>query len=88
MKVATPVFDGATEEDIRVFAKAKLPKLENTLYDGRTGEPFHQEATVGYSYMLKLNHLVDDKLHAQGTGPYSLVTQPLGGKAQRVVEVK
>jgi len=65
--------------------KAKLPKTgKTTLYDGRTGQPFHQEATVGYSYMLKLNHLVDDKLHARSTGPYSLVTQqPLGGKAQQ-----
>ena len=86
LKVATPVFDGATEEDIRDYLqKAKLPKTgKTTLYDGRTGEPFHQEATVGYSYMLKLNHLVDDKLHARSTGPYSLVTQqPLGGKAQQ-----
>jgi len=86
LKVATPVFDGATEEDIQEYLrKAKLPETgKTTLYDGRTGESFHQEATVGYAYMLKLNHLVDDKLHARSTGPYSLVTQqPLGGKAQQ-----
>ncbi len=83
--VATPVFDGANEEDI--FSKlreAGLPDSgKTTLYDGRTGEPFDHEITVGYVYMLKLAHLVDDKIHARSIGPYSLVTQqPLGGKAQ------
>lgn len=83
--VATPVFDGANEEDI--FAKlreAGLPENGKTiLYDGRTGEQFDHEITVGYVYMLKLAHLVDDKIHARSIGPYSLVTQqPLGGKAQ------
>jgi DNA-directed RNA polymerase subunit beta len=83
--MATPVFDGATEEDIRTMLKlADLPQHgQTTLYDGLTGEPFEREVTVGYMYMLKLNHLVDDKMHARSTGPYSLVTQqPLGGKAQ------
>ncbi|MGZ8142904.1 MAG: DNA-directed RNA polymerase subunit beta [Methylosarcina sp.] len=83
--MATPVFDGATEEDIRTMLKlADLPEHgQTTLYDGLTGEPFEREVTVGYMYMLKLNHLVDDKMHARSTGPYSLVTQqPLGGKAQ------
>lgn len=83
--VATPVFNGASEEDIRNFlARAGLPENGKiTLYDGRTGEPFDNEVTVGYVYMLKLAHLVDDKIHARSTGPYSLVTQqPLGGKAQ------
>ncbi|NMB45701.1 MAG: DNA-directed RNA polymerase subunit beta [Firmicutes bacterium] len=83
--VATPVFDGAQEEDIvSVLEKAKLPHTGKTaLFDGRTGEPFENEVTVGYIYMLKLTHLVDDKIHARSTGPYSLVTQqPLGGKAQ------
>jgi len=83
--VATPVFDGATEEEIRHLLKlAGLPESgQCTLYDGRTGEPFERPVTVGYMYMLKLNHLVDDKMHARSTGPYSLVTQqPLGGKAQ------
>ncbi|QEK11159.1 DNA-directed RNA polymerase subunit beta [Crassaminicella thermophila] len=83
--VATPVFDGAREEDIREALKqAGYPedgKLQ--LYDGRTGMPFDNRVTVGYMYMLKLHHLVDDKIHARSTGPYSLVTQqPLGGKAQ------
>ena len=85
MYVATNVFDGAQEEDIfKFFEKAGLPKNGKTiLYDGRTGEPFDREVTVGYPYMLKLHHLVDDKIHARSTGPYSLVTQqPLGGKAQ------
>ena len=94
IKVATPVFDGATENDIKeLFMQNGLAKVDangNTyvdgkvqLYDGRTGEPFENEVTVGYMYMLKLNHLVDDKIHARSTGPYSLVTQqPLGGKAQ------
>lgn len=83
--VASPVFDGATEEDIKKLLKeAGLPENGKTiLYDGKTGEPFDNEATVGYIYMLKLFHLVDDKIHARSTGPYSLVTQqPLGGKAQ------
>jgi hypothetical protein len=83
--VATPVFDGATEEDIKqTLEKAGLPPDGKTvLYDGRTGEPFDNPVTVGYIYMLKLAHLVDDKIHARSTGPYSLVTQqPLGGKAQ------
>lgn len=83
--MATPVFDGATEEEIRTMLRlADLPEHgQVTLYDGLTGEPFEREVTVGYMYMLKLNHLVDDKMHARSTGPYSLVTQqPLGGKAQ------
>ncbi len=83
--MATPVFDGATEEEIRTMLKlADLPEDgQITLYDGLTGEPFERKVTVGYMYMLKLNHLVDDKMHARSTGPYSLVTQqPLGGKAQ------
>jgi len=82
---ATPVFDGAREEDIKKYLeKAGLPISGQTiLFDGRTGEPFDQPVTVGYMYMLKLHHLVDDKIHARSTGPYSLVTQqPLGGKAQ------
>ncbi len=83
--MATPVFDGATEEEIRTMLRlADLPESgQTTLYDGLTGEPFERKVTVGYMYMLKLNHLVDDKMHARSTGPYSLVTQqPLGGKAQ------
>nr|PZN79844.1 MAG: DNA-directed RNA polymerase subunit beta [Pseudomonadota bacterium] len=83
--MATPVFDGASEEEIkRLLAMADLPTDGQTwLYDGRTGERFERKVTVGYMYMLKLNHLVDDKMHARSTGPYSLVTQqPLGGKAQ------
>ncbi|MBX6350161.1 MAG: DNA-directed RNA polymerase subunit beta [Clostridia bacterium] len=83
--VASPVFDGATPEDIRqMLREAGLPESGKTvLYDGRTGEPFDNPVTVGYMYMLKLAHLVDDKIHARSTGPYSLVTQqPLGGKAQ------
>ncbi|MTV49489.1 DNA-directed RNA polymerase subunit beta [Heliobacillus mobilis] len=107
IRVATPVFDGATEEDIYEFlTQARLPELAETamsdartehmreifpsiplgktiLFDGRTGEPFDNPITVGYMYVLKLAHLVDDKIHARSTGPYSLVTQqPLGGKAQ------
>ena len=85
IKVATPVFDGATEEDIEeLLKKAGLREDGKTiLYDGRTGEPFDKPITVGVMYMLKLHHLVDDKIHARSTGPYSLVTQqPLGGKAQ------
>ena len=83
--VSTPVFDGATEEDVReLLAKAGMSEDgKTTLYDGRTGEPFASPITVGVMYMLKLHHLVDDKIHARSTGPYSLVTQqPLGGKAQ------
>ena len=83
--MATPVFDGAKESDIKYMLElAGLPESgQITLYDGRTGEPFDRPITVGYMYMLKLNHLVDDKMHARSTGPYSLVTQqPLGGKAQ------
>ncbi|MDD2433011.1 MAG: DNA-directed RNA polymerase subunit beta, partial [Clostridia bacterium] len=85
IKLATPVFDGATEEDIiEILQEANLPaKGKSILYDGRTGSPFDNEVTIGYMYMLKLAHLVDDKIHARSTGPYSLVTQqPLGGKAQ------
>jgi DNA-directed RNA polymerase subunit beta len=83
--MATPVFDGAPEEAIKhMLELADLPPSgQTTLYDGRTGDAFDREVTVGYMYMLKLNHLVDDKMHARSTGPYSLVTQqPLGGKAQ------
>jgi len=83
--MATPVFDGASEEEIKRLLKlADLPLNGQThLFDGRTGERFERQVTVGYMYMLKLNHLVDDKMHARSTGPYSLVTQqPLGGKAQ------
>jgi DNA-directed RNA polymerase subunit beta len=83
--MATPVFDGASEEEIKsLLALADLPTSGQTvLHDGRTGEQFERPVTVGYMYMLKLNHLVDDKMHARSTGPYSLVTQqPLGGKAQ------
>jgi len=92
---ATPVFDGASENDIRAMLDLAYPdelaeslKLTNSktqayLYDGRTGEMFERPVTVGYMHMLKLHHLVDDKMHARSTGPYSLVTQqPLGGKAQ------
>ena len=83
--MATPVFDGANEGEIKNLLKlAGLPESgQSTLIDGRTGVPFDRPVTVGYMYMLKLNHLVDDKMHARSTGPYSLVTQqPLGGKAQ------
>jgi DNA-directed RNA polymerase subunit beta len=83
--VATPVFDGAKEKDINVLLKeAKLPTTgQAVLFDGKTGEPFDHDVTVGIMYMLKLHHLVDDKIHARSIGPYSLVTQqPLGGKAQ------
>jgi DNA-directed RNA polymerase subunit beta len=83
--IATPVFDGAAETEIkRLLEMADLPLSgQTTLVDGRTGERFDRPVTVGYMYMLKLNHLVDDKMHARSTGPYSLVTQqPLGGKAQ------
>ena len=83
--MGTPVFDGADETEIKKLLKmGDLPETgQMTLYDGRTGNPFDRPVTVGYMYMLKLNHLVDDKMHARSTGPYSLVTQqPLGGKAQ------
>ena len=92
---ATPVFDGAAEEEIRGMLKLAYPddiakakgltatRTQATLYDGRTGEAFERPVTVGYMHVLKLHHLVDDKMHARSTGPYSLVTQqPLGGKAQ------
>ena len=85
LKFATPVFDGARETDIKeLLAKAGLPESGKTpLFDGMTGEAFEQKVTVGYIYMLKLSHLVDDKIHARSIGPYSLITQqPLGGKAQ------
>jgi DNA-directed RNA polymerase subunit beta len=83
--MGTPVFDGADEVEIKKLLKmGDMPETgQMTLYDGRTGNPFDRPVTVGYMYMLKLNHLVDDKMHARSTGPYSLVTQqPLGGKAQ------
>jgi DNA-directed RNA polymerase subunit beta len=83
--VATPVFDGAREREIvELLKKAGFDESgQVTLYDGRTGEPFDRKVTVGYKYLLKLHHLVDDKIHARSIGPYSLVTQqPLGGKAQ------
>jgi len=89
--LATPVFDGCSEGEIREMlrlaghenAGTGIPMAQTQLYDGRTGDPFERPVTVGYMYMLKLNHLVDDKMHARSTGPYSLVTQqPLGGKAQ------
>lgn len=83
--MATPVFDGASEDELRRMLRlAELPETgQTTLFDGRTGDAFDRPVTVGYMYMLKLNHLVDDKMHARSTGPYSLVTQqPLGGKAQ------
>ncbi|VDZ81619.1 DNA-directed RNA polymerase subunit beta [Salmonella bongori] len=85
MPIATPVFDGAKEAEIKELLKlGDLPTSgQITLFDGRTGEQFERPVTVGYMYMLKLNHLVDDKMHARSTGSYSLVTQqPLGGKAQ------
>ncbi len=84
-KAITPVFDGASEQELRKCLKeAGIPESGKTyLYDGRTGERFEQPVTVGYIYMLKLHHLVDDKVHARATGPYSLITQqPLGGKAR------
>ncbi|MYG06728.1 DNA-directed RNA polymerase subunit beta [Candidatus Poribacteria bacterium] len=89
IRVASPVFDGATEQEVfDMLGETELPERskrtgKSILFDGRTGEPFAQEVTVGYVYFLKLNHLVADKMHARSTGPYSLVTQqPLGGKAQ------
>ena len=84
-KVATPIFNGANEKDIRETLQLAGLRTDgkSCLYDGRTGEPFDNPVTVGYVYFLKLHHLVDDKIHARSTGPYSLVTQqPLGGKAQ------
>jgi DNA-directed RNA polymerase subunit beta len=85
VRFATPIFDGATVEEIADYiGEAKLPTFGHTyLYDGETGEKFHQKATVGVIYMIKLHHMVDDKMHARSIGPYSLITQqPLGGKAQ------
>ena len=95
MPFATPVFDGAHEDEIRRMLDLAFPddiaahlgmtpsKNQVTMYDGRTGEAFERKVTVGFMHMLKLHHLVDDKMHARSTGPYSLVTQqPLGGKAQ------
>ncbi len=85
VRFATPIFDGATTEEIETYcAEANIPKFGHThLYDGETGERFHQKATVGVIYMIKLHHMVDDKMHARSIGPYSLITQqPLGGKAQ------
>ena len=85
LPIATPVFDGANESEIKKLLElADLPTTgQATLYNGRTGDKFDRPVTVGYMYMLKLNHLVDDKMHARSTGSYSLVTQqPLGGKAQ------
>jgi DNA-directed RNA polymerase subunit beta len=85
VKFATPIFDGASWEDVQdQLKKANLhQESRSILYDGRTGERFDQEVTVGYIYMMKLSHLVDDKIHARSIGPYSLITQqPLGGKAQ------
>jgi DNA-directed RNA polymerase subunit beta len=85
IQIATPVFDGAKESDIEEYLKHSGLNVsgQSTLYDGRTGEPFDRQVTVGYIYILKLHHLVDDKIHARSIGPYSLVTQqPLGGKAQ------
>ena len=85
IKVASPVFDGASEKEIKeLLKKAKIsPSGQTELMDGRTGESFASPVTVGYMYVLKLHHLVDDKIHARSIGPYSLVTQqPLGGKAQ------
>ena len=85
MKFSTPIFDGASLDEIEEYIqKAKLPSLGQTwLYDGETGDRFDNPATVGVIYMLKLSHMVDDKMHARSIGPYSLITQqPLGGKAQ------
>jgi hypothetical protein len=83
MHVATPVFDGAHEEEMKALLGEGSATMQSILFDGRTGEPFDQDVTVGVMYMLKLHHLVDEKIHARSIGPYSLVTQqPLGGKAQ------
>jgi DNA-directed RNA polymerase subunit beta len=92
-KVATPIFDGASKDEIVGLLKSTLPNRDGKrlinetgktkLYDGRSGEPFPEDISVGYMYILKLHHLVDDKIHARSTGPYSMITQqPLGGKAQ------
>jgi DNA-directed RNA polymerase subunit beta len=81
--VATPVFDGAHEDEMNGLLQAGECTMQSVLFDGRTGEPFDHDVTVGVMYMLKLHHLVDEKIHARSIGPYSLVTQqPLGGKAQ------
>jgi DNA-directed RNA polymerase subunit beta len=81
--VATPVFDGAREDEMKTLLTEGSATMQSILFDGRTGEPFDQDVTVGVMYMLKLHHLVDEKIHARSIGPYSLVTQqPLGGKAQ------
>jgi DNA-directed RNA polymerase subunit beta len=81
--MASPAFDGATEKEIKQLLKEAGRTVQGTLYNGRTGEPFDQKVTVGVIYMMKLHHLVDDKIHARSVGPYSLITQqPLGGKAQ------
>ncbi|MBI5497624.1 MAG: DNA-directed RNA polymerase subunit beta [Deltaproteobacteria bacterium] len=83
VKVSSPVFDGAQEDEVRKLLELAESPMQSVLFDGRTGEPFDQDVTVGVMYMLKLHHLVDDKIHARSIGPYSLVTQqPLGGKAQ------
>jgi DNA-directed RNA polymerase subunit beta len=83
MHVATPVFDGAREDEMNALLEEGVTTMQSVLFDGRTGEPFDQDVTVGVMYMLKLHHLVDEKIHARSIGPYSLVTQqPLGGKAQ------
>jgi DNA-directed RNA polymerase subunit beta len=85
MRFSSPIFDGASMDEIEQYIEqAQLPQLGQTyLYDGETGDRFHQQATVGIIYMLKLSHMVDDKMHARSIGPYSLITQqPLGGKAQ------
>ena len=85
LKFATPIFDGASVEEIAKYCEeANIPMHGHTyLYDGETGERFHQKATVGIIYVIKLHHMVDDKMHARSIGPYSLITQqPLGGKAQ------
>jgi DNA-directed RNA polymerase subunit beta len=85
LQLATPVFDGASEDEIKDLLRLAgvQDNGQTVLFDGRTGEAFHEDVTVGIMYMLKLHHLVDDKIHARSIGPYSLVTQqPLGGKAQ------
>ena len=86
MKFATPIFDGAKSDEIEEYIKkasSAEPWVRPTSFDGETGDRFHQQATVGVIYMLKLSHMVDDKMHARSIGPYSLITQqPLGGKAQ------
>jgi DNA-directed RNA polymerase subunit beta len=85
MRFATPIFDGASIDQINeLMRKAGLPENGSVdVYDGGTGEKFHQKVTVGYIYMIKLHHMVDDKMHARSIGPYSMITQqPLGGKAQ------